>query len=399
MTNAKNRVLILGGGFGGIKAALELCKHTDLFEVTLLSNKDIFQYYPAIYHTATGGAAAESSLPLLRIFQDKKIALARGTAVKIDRKKKFILTEQGDKFHYDTLIISLGSVPNYFGIKGIEEYSYNIKTPEETKRLKDHLHKQLTDQRKPDLNYVVVGGGPTGIELSGALVGYVKEIMKAHGIKHRAVHVDLVEAAPKLVPRMPSSMSRAIQRRLRHLGVKLYLGKTVEGATADELTVDGKPIQSHTIIWTAGITNHPFFRQNNFRLNPRSKVEVDDYLQAEPDVFVIGDNADTQYSGMAQTALYDGTFVGKNLVKRAKGQLMERYKPKEPIYVIPAGEGWAAVLWGKVKIYGFIGWILRSLADLRGFSDYEPWWRAGKQWMTTFMEEEDCPTCAKRGIF
>ena len=223
--------------------------------------------------------------------------------------------------------------------------------------------------------------------------------MKAHGIKHRAVHVDLVEAAPKLVPRMPKSMSRAIQRRLRRLGVKLYLGKTVEGATADDLMVDGKPIQSHTIIWTAGITNHPFFRENGFRLTPRSKVEIDDYLQAEPDIFVIGDNANTEFSGMAQTALYDGICVAKNLIRREKGQLMERYKAKEPIYVIPAGEGWAAVLWGKVKIYGFMGWILRSLADLRGFSDYEPWWRAGKQWMTTFEEEEDCPTCAKHGMF
>jgi len=395
MTTSKERVLVVGGGFGGIKAALELCK-TDHYDVTLLSNKDIFQYYPTLYHTATGGSTAESSIPVVRVFKDKEVTLAWGTATKLDRKKKIITTKEGQTYHYDKLILSLGSVPNYFGIKGIQEYSFSIKTPEDARRFKHHLHQQLVEENKPDLNYVVVGGGPTGIELSSALVGYLKEIMKAHGIKHRAVHVDLIEAAPKLVPRMPKSMSRAIQRRLRKLGVKLYLGKTVEGATADDLTVDGKPIQSHSIVWTAGVTNHPFFRDNGFRLNPRGKVEIDEYMQSDPDIFVIGDNADTQFSGMAQTALYDGKFVGKNLIRLAEGELMERYKPKEPIYVIPAGEGWAAVLWGKAKIYGMLGWILRSLADLRGFSDYEPWWRAGMQWTTGFQEEDDCATCIDR---
>jgi NADH dehydrogenase len=194
---------------------------------------------------------------------------------------------------------------------------------------------------------------------------------------------------------MPNAMSRAISRRLRRLGVKLYLGKTVGGETADSLMVDGRPIQSHTVVWTAGVTNHPFFRENAFELNERGKVKVDEYLQAEPDIYVIGDNADTKFSGMAQTALYDGTFVGRNLTRQSKGSLMEHYKPKEPIYVIPVGPGWAAVLWGKQQYYGWIGWILRSLADLRGFKDYEPWWKAGEQWMTEFETEEDCPTCTK----
>lgn len=393
----KIKTLIVGGGFGGIKAALELADN-EHFDVTLLSDQPDFHYFPTLYHTATGGRKAESSIPLNSLFEGKNVKLIQGKAEHIDRHKHQIKTTDGKKYEYDTLVLALGSVPNYFGIKGIEEFSYSISTPEKAKQFKNHLHEQLVSQHAPDLNYVIVGGGPTGIELSGSLTGYLKEIMKAHGIKHRAIHVDLIEAAPKLLPRMPKAMSRAVARRLRRLGVKLYLGKVVQGETADTLMVDDKPIQSHTVVWTAGTTNNPFFKNNGFALNERGKVKVDEYMQAEPDIFIVGDNADTKYSGMAQTALYDGDYVANNLKRNAEGKLMHRYEPKEPIYVIPAGEHWAAVLWGKVQIYGFPGWVLRSLADLRGFSDYQPWWKAGAQWMTSFEGEEECPECAKHGL-
>jgi NADH dehydrogenase len=393
----KTKTLVVGGGFGGIKVALELA-NSEHFDVTLLSDQPNFHYFPTLYHTATGGRQAESSIPLTSLFEGKKIKLVNGRVENIDRHKHRVTTTDGKHYDYDNVVLSLGSVPNYFGIKGIEEFAYAIGTPEKAKQFKNHLHEQLVSQHAPDLNYVIVGGGPTGIELSGSLTGYLKEIMEAHGIKHRAVHVDLIEAAPKLLPRMPKAMSRAVTRRLRRLGVKIYLGKVVQGETADTLMVDGNPIQSHTVVWTAGTTNNPFFKNNGFALNERGKVKVDDYMQAEPDIFVIGDNADTKFSGMAQTALYDGDFIAENLKRNAEGKLMRRYEPKEPIYVIPAGPHWAAVLWGKTQIYGLPGWALRTLADLKGFSDYQPWWKAGAQWMTGFEGEEECPECAKHGL-
>lgn len=393
MNERKTRALIVGSGFGGVKTALMLAGN-DQFEVTVLTARPNFHYYPTLYHTATGGAQAQSSIPLTELFKNKDITLVHGTAKHLDRKRKVITTTEGKTYAYDVLVLALGSVPNYFGIKGMQEYSFTISTPDEARRLKNHLHKQLEDNRKPDLNYVVVGGGPTGIELSGALIGYLREIMKAHGIRGRTVHVDLVEGAPALIPRLPASIGRVIAKRLRKLGVKLYLNQHVEGATANSLTINGKPIQSHTVIWTAGTTNHPFFKANNFRLNERGKVIVDDYLQSDPDIFVLGDNAATQYSGMAQTALFDAVFTAENLLRAAEGKLIKPYVPKRPIYVIPVGHNWAAVLWGKVQIYGLLGWALRLAADLVAFKDYQPWWRAGKQWMTEFESEEDCPTCA-----
>jgi NADH dehydrogenase FAD-containing subunit len=126
-------------------------------------------------------------------------------------------------------------------------------------------------------------------------------------------------------------------------------------------------------------------------------LEVDEYLQAEPDVYVIGDNANTQYSGFAQTALYDGVFVAKNIASLSDGKMPESYIPKEPISVIPVGKNWASVQWGKRHFSGYIGWLLRVAADLRGFHDLQSWPKAGEQWLQSMGEEEkDCPMCAKK---
>ena len=383
----------MGGGFAGVKAALGLCGD-DRFEVTLLSDDSDLRYYPTLYHSATGGRRANSSIPLRTIFENKPVALINAAAASLDRKAKTVTDTDGTTYNYDTLILALGVVTNYFGIPGLDEYSYSIKTQSEAARFKKHLHKQLDDERKPDLHYVIVGAGPTGIELAGALPGYLKRIMKNHGIRNRTVHIDLIEAAPRLLPRLPKDTSRTVQRQLKRLGVKLYLNSAVQGETADTLTVSGKPIRSHTVVWTAGVTNHPFFKDNNFVLMGRGKVATDIYLQAEPDIFVLGDNANTPYSGLAQTALHDGIYVARNLRRRADGKDMETYWVKKPITVIPAGPHWAAVVWGNLRIYGWLGWFLREAADINGFHDLESWPKASKQWYSEFTQDDDCPTCA-----
>ncbi|MGC1176664.1 MAG: FAD-dependent oxidoreductase, partial [Candidatus Saccharimonadales bacterium] len=326
----KERVLIVGGGFGGVKAALELADDPR-FSVTLLSDDSDLRYYPTLYHTATGGKRANSSIPLATIFGDKPVRLARGSAKTLDRKAKTIAAVDGAIYEYDSLIISIGVVTNYFGIEGLREYSYSIKSQREVQRFKKHLHQQLTDERRPDLHYVIVGAGPTGIELAGALPDYLRRIIKNHGLPARAIHVDLIEAGPRLLPRLPKDTSRVVRRRLQRLGIKLYLNSRVQGETADELIVSGKPIRSHTVIWTAGVTNHPFFTDNTFVIMGRGKVAVDTYLQAEEGIFVIGDNANTPYSGQAQTALRDGTFVAKNLRRQAAGKRMRSYIAKPPV--------------------------------------------------------------------
>lgn len=389
----KHNVVIVGGGFGGIKTALELCDDPR-FRVTLISSHDNFRYYPTLYRTATGGRRKLSSVPLVDIFKDKKIAIIKDRAVKIDRKNHAVMTEGGLSLKYDALIFGIGVKTNYFGIKGLEKYSFGIKTNAEAEELKQHLHVHLIKEKRPDFNYVVIGGGPTGVELAGALPSYIKQICLQHGLSPKNIHIDLIEAAPRLLPRMPKDVSRQVARRLRRLGIRLYLKTTVEAATAEALVVKGKPIRSHTVIWTAGTINNSFFAKNDFQLAANGRVRVDQYLQAEPGIYIIGDNADTPYTGMAQTALYDGKFVAQNLKLVADQQAPVPYSAKKPVYVTPAGPKWAAVLWGPLRLYGRLGWNLRRLADLRAYHDFEPWQLATKRWLSEDDEETGCPECA-----
>lgn len=389
----KQRIVVVGGGFAGVKTALELSAHPDKFDITLVSERADFWYFPTLYHTATGGSSTQSSISLQSLFHKKPVQIVVGKADKLDRTAKTITLADKTTVPYERLVLALGVVTNYFGIPGLAEFTFGVKSIAEAETLKKHLHEQIVDNSKPELSYVVVGGGPTGIELAGALSKYIKFIMKNHGVEQREVHIDLVEGNDHLMPRMPASVGHTIERRLRKLGINLYLGKKVEGATADELMVSGKPIRSHTIIWTAGQANNPFFGANEFTLSPRQKVVVDEFMRTEKDIFVIGDNAETMYSGMAQTAIYDGEFVAHNLLKDAENEPKLAYRPKKPVYVMPAGPAWAAVEWGNVHLYGKLGWFLREAGDFVAFTDIEPVPEAVGQWAHVLQHQHLCDVC------
>ncbi len=394
MKKHKQRIVIVGGGFGGVKVAVDLLKKDDQFDITLISEHDTFRYYPSLYHTATGGSRKVSSIPLVELIDPSRINIVKAKVVKLERGYKYVLTNDGQEIHYDYLVLSLGVITNYFGIKGLEEYAFGIKTLHDAEKLKVHLHQQIIDESKPDLNYVVVGGGPTGIELAGVLGEYVQYICDKHGIKRKSVHVDLVESNPRLVPRMPAEIGKKIAKQLRSRGVKLYFKSVVQAQDDDELFVNGKPIRSHTVIWTAGMANNPFFAEQGFQLNKFGRVRVDQYLQSEPSIFVIGDNADTPYSGMAQTAIYDGAYIAKSLYTIIVDQKTPKpYSAKKPIYVMPAGPSWAAVQWGPVRLYGRIGWALRRAADFIGYKDYESFFKATRHWLAEYDREDLCVHC------
>lgn len=393
MKTNKQKIVIVGGGFGGVKTALELSKDRRV-DVTLVSDREDFRYYPSLYHTATGGSSEVSSIPLAELLDAKRVHLVHAKVIGLDRAQKHIKTDTKQEIEYDYLVLALGVVTNFFHIPGLEERAYGIKSLEDAEVLKQHLHRQIMDERKPDLNYVVVGGGPTGIELAGVLGDYVKHICKKHGIERRAVHVDLVEAAPRLLPRLPKDVSRKVAKQLRSKGVKIYTKAMVQGQTAEELMVNGNPIKSHTVIWTAGVANNPFFVEQGFQLTKTGKVRVDQYLQAEPSIFVIGDNADTPYSGVAQTALYDAEYIVQSLTDIIiNKQAPEPYTAKRPIYVMPAGPDWAAVVWGNLRMYGLTGWALRRAADFIGYRDIEPFFKATRRWFAEYEHEELCEQC------
>lgn len=385
-------ITIVGGGFAGVKAALELSKDHSV-RVTLISNKPDFQYYPALYSTATGHSHLESWVPLSTIFKGiKNVAIELDTITSIDPAAKEVKGKSGKTYSYERCILALGVVTTYFGIEGLETYSFGIKSQEEIERLKRHLYTDIAKRRSMDKHYVVIGAGPTGVELSAALGSYIGRLCEHYGLEHKNVpQVDLLEAAPRILPRMSEKTSDIVLKRLQKLGVTIHTNQAVESATAEHIMVGGKPIKSRTVIWTAGVTNNPFYKENNsvFELEKNGRVKVDEYMIAAPDIYVIGDNASTPYTGLAQTALHDALFVAKNIKREINGQDPKKYKAVKPPVVVPVGENWAILEWHGIRISGWLGSILRRIADFIGYNDMLPLGQALGVWHASMVMEDD----------
>jgi len=385
-------ITVVGGGFGGIKVALELARdHRNM--ITLISDKPDFQYYPALYSAATGHSHLESWVPLGTIFAGKKnIIVQLDTITNVDTKAKKLTGKTGATYSYERCVMALGGITTYFGIEGLDVFSYGIKSEEEVMRLKRHLYEDIAENHTMDKHYVVIGAGPTGVELAAALGSYVSRLCEHYGVKQSgAPTIDLLEGAPRILPKMSEATSRIVTRRLKKLGVHIRTGQALESATADHIMVGGKPIRSRTVIWTAGVTNHPFYKEqaSSFALLPNGRVKVDEFMKAAPDLYVIGDNAATPYSGLAQTALHDALFVAHNIWREQNGKAPQKYKAVKPPVVIPVGEDWAILEWHGLRISGWLGTLLRRAADFIGYNDMLPLGQALGAWHASMVMEDN----------
>ena len=381
------QITIVGGGFGGVKAALELAKNKRS-HITLISDKTDFQYYPGLYSTATGHSHLQSWVPLGEIFADHdNINVIIDSVTAINKETKTLKTASGATHQYHTLILALGSVTTYFGIKGLDQYAYGIKSAAEIKRLKEHLFDEFSQEDGADSNFLIVGAGPTGVELASALGTYLKHLKKHYRKHEPRTKISIIEAGPRVLPRMSEAASKLVHARLKQLGVHVELNKKVEEETADSLIVNGQPIKSHTVIWTSGVANNPFFAANadQFKLSKNGKVEVDKFLRSGKDVYVIGDNAFTPFSGLAQTALRDALFVAKHI----NGGSKKAYVAKMPPVVVPVGEKWAIFEYKKIRMTGAPASMIRSAADFVGYSDILPFGQALGVWRAQTIHEDD----------
>lgn len=385
------KVTIVGGGFGGVKTALELAKDKHN-RITLISDKEDFQYFPALYGTATGHSHLQSWVSLGTIFADKvNVQVVIDAVTKIDPASKQLQAVSGNTYEYEHLVLALGAVTTYFGIKGLDHYAYGIKSEAEIRKLKHHLFQQMGEEGVTDKHYVIVGGGPTGVELASALGSYIERLQQHYHLPDRKVRINLVEASPRLLPRMNPATSAKVKARLESIGVNVELGKKVESASADGLMVSGKPLKSQTIIWTSGVANHPFFKENaeHFELAPNGKVVVNKYLRTKDGIYIIGDNAATPFSGLAQTALHDAQFIARNFKRRQANKPLKKYKAVMPPVVVPVGENWAVFEWRGIRLSGWPASLLRRAADVIGYHDILPLgWALGVWRAQTELEED-----------
>jgi len=383
-------ITIVGGGFGGVKAALLLSKDARN-HITLLTDKPDFQNYPTLYQTATGKTHSQTWIPLGTIFAGKKnVEVIIDPIVSINKPKQYIVGASGTQYDYKTLVIALGSVTTYFGIKGLDQYAYGIKSYDEVRSLKDRIHQELQSKSTQEKHYVVIGAGPTGVELSSYLRDYIDEIAARYGSRHH-YSIDVVEAVPRVLPKMPERVSKQVAARLTSLGVNVMTGVAVKEQTPTTLKLNKGSIVSSTVVWTSGVANHPFFKANDtaFQFAPNGRVVVDDHMKSSAHIYVIGDNAFTPFGGLAQTALYDAKFIATNIHRHQNGLPLKKYKPVMPPVVVPVGRRWAVVSWKKIIVTGWLGYAIHRAANLIGYTDILPLSKALPIWLQQSAPEED----------
>ncbi len=386
--------VIVGGGFAGVKAALELSKK-QLGKITLISDQPYFLHHATLYATATGRSTRESVVPLEDIFaRHHDVDVVLDSMKSIDPVRKMVVGKSRS-YNYDNLIIAIGVVTSYFGIRGMARNSFGIKTLEEVKEFKNHLHQELTATKHLDKNYVIIGGGPTGVELAGSLSEYLRDIAKSHHLRHGKVKITLVEASPRLLPRLSKTASKRVLKRLEDLGVRVLTNHKVESLGKEFVTIDGKKVPTETAIWTSGVTNHPFFKEHEeyFQLAPNGRVEVNQYLEAYRNIYVIGDNANVSNVGQARPALDSAKFIADHIARKATARLLKSYVPKIPPSGIPVGSNWAYVEWNGIYADGKTGHHLRRLIELTGYKALLPHNQALSAWRAHDIKEESCKLC------
>lgn len=416
------KIIIVGGGFGGIRCALDLAKKKlPKVKIVLINNKSNFEYTPALCRLVTGYSPLGISIPLRKIFKNKNIELVKDQIIQVNLNEKKLYGNSGSRYPFDMLVLALGSETNFFNIPGIKKLSFKFKSINEALRLKRHLHEIFTACKKKKFenklctaHLVIIGGGATGVELASELIGYSKKLAKTHQFDPALITVDLIEAGDRLLPNLPLSFAKKIEKNLKKLGVNIFLNKIVLEEETEKILIKDMEMKTKTVIWAAGVKgNHLFSEIKGLDCNKQGKVLVNQYLQPLPNfekqnlngrakkfenVFILGDGAATDYSGMAQTAIYDGHYVAKNILKKLENKTILPYQVRKPFYVISLGSNWVAASIGNLKLYGKIGWWLRRLADLRFFLSILPFKNAILAWREGKKLWEICPTCSFKKV-
>ncbi|WP_257087760.1 NAD(P)/FAD-dependent oxidoreductase [Sphingobacterium sp. E70] len=257
------RVIIIGAGFGGIEVAKKL-KNKEV-EVLLLDRNNFHTFQPLMYQVATGTLSADSiSFPVRKMFKNQENFHFRLADVKsIDNEAKIVKTDIGD-FDYDYLVVATGATTNFFGNQQITKYALPMKNIQEALNIRSYVLQNLEEavmipnpeDRKPNLNFVIVGGGPTGVELSGAIAEIKNNVLEKDypELKKSEMSVYLVEGLPKVLANLSEKASKNSEKYLKDLGVEVLLNVQVTGYDGNSITfADGRSIETKTVIWGAGV--------------------------------------------------------------------------------------------------------------------------------------------------
>lgn len=375
------KILILGAGFGGVEVIRLLQKYKNC-EITVISDRNYFEYYPGLYHIAHGEKLFFSYVPLSYIF-NSRVNLFIKTVQKIDSKNQSVFMNDGSAFSYDYLVIALGSEPNYFNTPGINaDTVLSVKNYSYAEALHIHIEKALLNNpNTADDNMhhmVVIGGGPTGVELASDLTHFTKNACKKLESCKISFRIHLIDAGLRILKAFPEKASFLAHKRLEKLGVQVHLNERVLEKKGNLLVLGTGEIKTDTCIWSGGTKVVEVISGiEGFSYTTQKKIEVDEYMRAKgfENIFIVGDNAATQYSGLAQTAIADGYYVGTVLRRILKRSVFFPYSQKQNAYVVPVGSPWGVLVWKNKVFTGVIPFLGRYIIDTMYFFRILPLWK------------------------
>lgn len=379
----KPRVVIIGAGFGGLSAAKAL-KHADV-EITIVDKHNYHLFQPLLYQVATASLSpAEVAQPIRSILRDQpNVHVLLDEVTGVDAATKNVRTAGGHALGYDHLIIATGARHSYFGKDYWEEIAPGIKTVDDATRVRAKILLAFEraegekDKAKRDalLTFVIVGGGPTGVEMAGAIAELARRSITKdfRTITPHCSKIMLVEAGPRLLPSFPESLSEEAKRALEAKGVEVKLGVPVTDIAPDSVMLGSAAIPARTVIWAAGVRASPAGEWLKAPCDRAGRVIVnaDFSVPGVSDVFVIGDTAafkdgdGKMLPGVAPAAKQAGTYVGRLVEAHAmKKTLPDAFRYADYGNLATIGHSKAVVDFGFVRLKGLIAWILWSVAHV-----------------------------------
>jgi NADH dehydrogenase len=381
--NHKPHIVIIGAGFGGMRAAHQLANAP--VRVTLIDRRNYHLFQPLLYQVATSGLSpTEIAFPVRSIFHNQKnfdFMLAEVTG--IDLASRRVDTDRGE-MAYDYLIIAAGAAVNYFGNNSLAQNAFSLKDLDDAIGLRNHflnmfelaMEETNPEKRNALLTFVIVGGGPTGVESAGALSELIRLVLRKDypRLNMKEVKVILLEAADVILPSFPDSLQAETISELKGKHVDVQLGARVAGYDGQVVSLaDGQQIPAKTLLWSAGVKAAPLMDTLGVEQARLGRVKVDSTLNLAqfPEVYVIGDAAYIEENGkplpmMAPVAMQQAYVAAGNILADIQGTAAKEFKYKDPGSLATIGRNAAVARIGKWQFKGFIAWFVWLVVHLIG---------------------------------
>jgi NADH dehydrogenase FAD-containing subunit len=401
------RVIIVGGGFGGLAAAKAL-RHSPVKAILIdRTNHHLFQ--PLLYQVATSVlTASQIATPIRSILRHQKnTTVILGEVTGVDKDQKCVFVSNADRQNvplaYDYLILATGASHSYFGHNEFAEHAPGLKCLADAEAARNKILSAFETaeaeedgaRRRELLTFVLVGAGPTGVEMAGALAIFVRSTLKSdfRRIEAAAARIVLVDMASRVLGSFSEKLSKAAKRRLERLGVEVQLGYGVERIDTEGVVVEGHRIASKTVIWTAGVAPSPAGKWLNAEADRAGRVRIQKDLTVPeyPEVFVVGDTASLDQDGkplpgVAQVAMQQGRYAGRVIESRIRGRRPPRpfrYFDKGSMAVV--GKGYAVLQSGRVQLSGSTAWLTWAAVHLQFLATSSLRLTVFLQWIWTYV--------------